>query len=44
MSITVSSSAFAEGERIPKPFTGDGQDVSPPLRWEGIPEARKNWR
>jgi len=41
MSITVSSSAFAEGERIPKPFTGDGQDVSPPLRWEGIPEGAK---
>lgn len=41
MSITVLSSAFAEGERIPKPFTGDGQDVSPPLRWEGIPDGAK---
>jgi len=37
MSITVSSSAFAAGERIPKRFTGDGEDVSPPLHWEGIP-------
>lgn len=37
MSITVSSSAFAAGARIPKPFTGDGEDVSPPLHWEGIP-------
>ena len=41
MSITVTSSAFAEGERIPKLFTGDGQDVSPPLHWEGIPEGAK---
>lgn len=41
MSITVTSSAFAEGERIPKLFTGDGQDVSPPLRWEGIPDGAK---
>lgn len=41
MKIIVSSSAFAEGERIPKLFTGDDQDVSPPLRWEGIPESAK---
>ena len=41
MSITVTSSAFAEGEQIPKLFTGDGQDVSPPLRWEGIPDDTK---
>ena len=41
MSITVTSSAFADGERIPKLFTGDGQDVSPPLRWEGIPDGTK---
>ncbi len=37
MSITVSSSAFAAGARIPKPFTGDGEDVSPPLHWDGLP-------
>jgi hypothetical protein len=41
MKIRVSSSAFAEGERIPQIFTGDGQDVSPPLRWEGVPENAK---
>ena len=41
MKITVSSSAFAEGERIPGRFTGDGQDISPPLRWEGVPEGTK---
>lgn len=39
MSMTIASSAFAQGERIPKLLTGDGQDLSPPLRWEGIPDG-----
>lgn len=38
MKIRVASPAFAEGERIPRLFTGDGQDVSPPLCWEGVPD------
>jgi Raf kinase inhibitor-like YbhB/YbcL family protein len=33
--IRVSSTAFAEGERIPERFTCDGDQVSPPLRWSG---------
>lgn len=38
MSITVKSSAFSNNEPIPKQFTGDGQDISPPLSWTGLPK------
>ncbi|MBC8876189.1 MAG: YbhB/YbcL family Raf kinase inhibitor-like protein [Planctomycetes bacterium] len=42
MSMTIRSTAFAEGDVIPQRHTGDGQDVSPPLAWEGVPdEARE---
>jgi Raf kinase inhibitor-like YbhB/YbcL family protein len=33
----IASTAFQENGNIPKPYTGDGQDVSPPLRWSGAP-------
>ena len=35
--ITLSSDAFGDGETIPASFTCDGSDVSPPLRWSGVP-------
>ncbi len=35
--IQVTSSAFGEGQRIPKKYTGEGEDVSPPLAWSGVP-------
>jgi Raf kinase inhibitor-like YbhB/YbcL family protein len=31
------SSAFSDGETIPRRFTCDGQDLSPPLEWSGAP-------
>ncbi len=31
------SSAFANGGPIPVKYTCDGEDVSPPLEWEGLP-------
>jgi Raf kinase inhibitor-like YbhB/YbcL family protein len=31
------SSAFSDGETIPRRFTCDGQDLSPPLDWSGAP-------
>jgi Raf kinase inhibitor-like YbhB/YbcL family protein len=37
-----SSSAFAEGETIPKKYTGDGSDISSPLRWTGAPAGTKS--
>ena len=39
MTISVSSSAFQEGGMIPAKYTCDGNDVSPPLKWTGVPEA-----
>jgi len=35
--LALSSSAFGEGEEIPERYTCDGEDVSPPLSWEGAP-------
>lgn len=36
---TLSSSAFAENQPIPKEYTGDGADTSPPLEWTTPPEG-----
>lgn len=36
--IVVTSRAFADGEVLPARFTADGEGVSPPLEWSGIPE------
>lgn len=36
-SITVTSRAFQDGGKIPRKFTCDGDDVSPPLAWKGLP-------
>ena len=38
MSIEVTSSAFTEGSAIPVRHTCDGEDVSPPLSWSGVPQ------
>lgn len=35
--LTVRSTAFAPGGAIPRLYTCDGRDISPPLRWSGIP-------
>jgi len=34
---TLTSTAFAEGGAIPKEFSCDGANVSPPLSWAGVP-------
>jgi Raf kinase inhibitor-like YbhB/YbcL family protein len=39
----LTSSAFQEGSTIPKRYTGDGDDVSPPLQWSGAPEGTKSF-
>jgi Raf kinase inhibitor-like YbhB/YbcL family protein len=41
MSIVVKSSAFENGQPIPKKYTQDGQNLSPPLEWQGLPEETK---
>jgi Raf kinase inhibitor-like YbhB/YbcL family protein len=42
MSFQLSTTAFAEGQTIPKKSTCDGPDVSPPLSWKGAPAATKS--
>ncbi len=37
MSIQITSSAFTEGGTIPRIYTCDDQNVSPPLAWTGVP-------
>jgi Raf kinase inhibitor-like YbhB/YbcL family protein len=41
MKIEVTSTAFGPGKPIPKKYTGEGADVSPPLSWHGVPEGTK---
>jgi Raf kinase inhibitor-like YbhB/YbcL family protein len=40
--IQVSSPAFANGAPIPRRYTCTGQDISPPLRWSGIPRGARD--
>jgi Raf kinase inhibitor-like YbhB/YbcL family protein len=40
-SITLTSPAFKNGGTIPKRFSCDGEQLSPPLRWRGVPNAAR---
>jgi Raf kinase inhibitor-like YbhB/YbcL family protein len=42
MSIEVTSSAFQQGATIPKDYTADGADRSPPLHWSKLPEGTQS--
>lgn len=42
MSIELTSPAFQAGMTIPKQYTGDGADQSPPLSWSEPPSGTKN--
>lgn len=42
MNLDVSSSAFAAGGAIPVLHTCEGDDVSPPLAWSGVPPGTKS--
>ncbi|MEL6060110.1 MULTISPECIES: YbhB/YbcL family Raf kinase inhibitor-like protein [unclassified Methylobacterium] len=41
-SLTLSSSAFADGAAMPARFTADGAGVSPPLAWSGLPPGTES--
>ena len=40
--IKLTSTAFKEGQAIPRTYTCDGVNVSPPLEWNGVPKTAKN--
>ncbi len=42
MTLEVTSPAFEPESRIPKKYTCDGEDVSPPLMWSGVPAEAKS--
>jgi phosphatidylethanolamine-binding protein (PEBP) family uncharacterized protein len=39
MKIELTSTAFLEGQAIPRQSTGDGRNLSPPLQWRDAPAA-----
>lgn len=38
----LTSPAFVSGSPIPRRYTADGDDVSPPLRWRDVPAAARS--
>jgi hypothetical protein len=39
--IKLTSTAFKEGQAIPRTYTCDGVNISPPLEWSGVPKTAK---
>jgi Raf kinase inhibitor-like YbhB/YbcL family protein len=42
MALQLTSAAFAPGGEIPQRYTCEGEDVSPPLAWSGVPPGTKS--
>jgi Raf kinase inhibitor-like YbhB/YbcL family protein len=42
MAFAINSSAFKNQGKIPKQYTCDGMDISPPLVWSGVPEGTQS--
>ncbi|UCE85411.1 MAG: YbhB/YbcL family Raf kinase inhibitor-like protein [Deltaproteobacteria bacterium] len=42
MSLGIDSPAFSDGGEIPRRFTCEGEDVSPPLSFSGIPDGTRS--
>ncbi len=42
MNMNITSSAFAHNEPIPRLYTCQGRDISPPLAWSGVPATAKS--
>jgi Raf kinase inhibitor-like YbhB/YbcL family protein len=43
MPLSLTSLAFADGGEIPKRYTCEGDDISPPLAWTGAPERTRSF-
>lgn len=39
LTLALTSPAFSHQQVIPKKYTCEGEDISPPLQWSGIPEG-----
>ena len=42
MALTLSSPAFKPGAAMPSRYTCEGEDISPPLAWDGVPAGTKS--
>lgn len=42
MALTIRSTAFEQGGKIPSLYTCEGEDVSPPLSWSGVPSGARS--
>lgn len=42
MALSITSSAFSHKSDIPRRYTCEGDDVSPPLKWTGVPEGAQS--
>ncbi len=42
MEFQLTSEAFSDGDPIPGAYTCEGDDLSPPLEWEGLPEGTES--
>ncbi|MBT8420782.1 MAG: YbhB/YbcL family Raf kinase inhibitor-like protein [Gammaproteobacteria bacterium] len=42
MTFSLQSEAFTHNGEIPKKYTCEGQDASPPLHWQAIPDGTKS--
>ncbi len=42
LKLQVTSTAFQNGNPIPVKYTCDGEDISPPLSWTGVPEVAQS--
>ena len=43
MALILTSPAFANNGVVPKQYTCEGGDISPPLRWSGAPQGTKSF-
>ena len=42
MALSITSTAFKDGKRIPKKYTCESDDISPALAWSDVPSAAKS--
>ncbi len=43
MAMMVTSTVFVEGEALPMRYSCDGENISPPLAWSGVPAETKTF-